>query len=203
MSSQDASAPRFELRLFAADLDSIASRLKRAMKETRQSTGRSLYLLRDGPDDINAKLRGQQLEIKDLVATERGFEQWRPRQPLAFPLDTGGVPGFASLPAGRCAGAGEFVRACRAAGYVLVHVLKQRRHFELRDVLGEHARTLVNGAALDSIAIESANLDELADLRSLLQLESAENLSYTTALKRVTGIALLPADSACRATGIG
>lgn len=170
------------------------------MTETHQSASKSLYLLRAGSDNINAKLRDNQLDIKDLIATERGFEQWRPRGPLDFPLDAVAIPGFENLRGGF---ANEFARSCRAAGYVLVHVLKERRHFELQDILGEQARIVVNGARLDSIAIESTNLGELADLRSQLMLEHAENLSYTTALKRITGIAPLPANSVYRATEIG
>lgn len=199
----DETAPRYEFRLFGPDLDTVVSRLECSMDEGSPSESTSLYLLWQGADGVNVKIRDRALDIKDRIAIEQGFEQWRPRGALGFPLDPRDIEHFPTISQGRVLDAETFMSAFRAAGHVLAHVRKRRRHFEYRAILGESGRLLVNGARLDTIAIESTELGELTAFRSSLALDSAQNLGYPTLLKRVTGLSPLPTDSPYRASGLG
>lgn len=51
---------------------------------------------------------------------------------------------------------------------------------------------LVNGAAIQSIAIESGDLQAVLEAQSALRLEDCENLSYPLAIARILGIIPLP-----------
>ena len=83
------------------------------------------------------------------------------------------------------------VSSCRAPLY-RANVFKHRVRFTLEDCPVEIDRILVNGAAIESIAIESQCAAQVLSVRSALGLEQFENISYPLAISRILGIRPLP-----------
>jgi len=192
---------RYEFRLFGPDLATISEALgeMRSEGDTRE---KNLYLLGMTPPAINLKVRDGRLESKQLVdVTDDGLEQWRPGDGMDFPLPAGwcrqrfGVEGRSPLSLAEL-----LHRTCRPHGRgIAMHVLKSRRRFSQDELLAESCRLIVNGARIDTIAIESANVGKVARWRSKLQLDDETNTSYPTALARMAGLEPLPDTSPWRA----
>lgn len=197
--------PRWEFRIFTPERGEEAERLGSALEETGQSRSNDVYLLKLLPAECNAKIRDDELQIKRLIDTADGFEQWQPDPALPFPLEPAAFEGLTGEPTAIALDAGTFVdRIRRPAGPVaVVHVLKARRHFRGDDILAEAAQLTVNGARLESLAIESTNLDTLRDLRRELGLSAADNVSYVHCFLRLIGDEQLPEDSPFRVSDIG
>lgn len=197
--------PRWEFRIFTPEPGDEAARLESELEEDGQSRSRDIYLLNLLPAECNLKIRDDELQIKRLIDTADGFEQWRPDPSLPFPLETAAFEGLTGEPTAIALDARTFIdRIRRPAGPVAVlHVLKTRRHFRREDILAETARLTVNGARLATLAIESTNLDALRQLRENLGLCATDNSNYVRAFLRLTGDEPLPAGSRFRAADIG
>jgi hypothetical protein len=197
--------PRWEFRIFVPELGDEAARLASTLDENGKSRSRDVYLLNLLPAKCNTKIRDDELQVKRLIDTAEGFERWQPDPGLPFPLEPAAFEGLTGEFTATTLDAGTFIdRIRRPAGPVaVVHVLKTRRHFRRDDILAETARLTVNGARLESLAIESTNLDALRELRRALELSAAENSSYVRAFLRLTGDEPLPAESRFRAADIG
>jgi hypothetical protein len=197
--------PRWEFRVFTPEPGEAAAQLATALEESGQSRSGDVYLLNLLPPECNVKIRDGELQIKRLTDTADGFERWQPDPALPFPLEPAAFEGLTGEPTAIELDASTFIdRIRRPAGPVAVfHVLKTRRHFRRGDVLAETAALTVNGARLESVAIESADLDSLRELRETLGLSTADNSSYVRAFFRLTGDEPLPDDSPYRAAGFG
>lgn len=82
-----------------------------------------------------------------------------------------------------------------AQGSVPLHranLFKRRFRFTIQDCPAEIDQVLVNGAAIESIAIESEHAEQVLALRSALGLEAFENVAYPLAISRIMGIRPLP-----------
>jgi len=71
-------------------------------------------------------------------------------------------------------------------------VYKRRFHFTLAACRAEYDQLLVNGAAVESVAIESVEPQAVLELQATLRLDDFENQSYPLALSRDLGITPLP-----------
>ena len=76
------------------------------------------------------------------------------------------------------------------------NVCELRFRFGLPDCRAELDRLLVNGACIESLAVESENPQAVLDVLTSLRLEDCENQSYPRALSRVLGIAHLAQEEA-------
>lgn len=197
--------PRWEFRIFTPQSGDEAARLGSALEESGQSRSKDIYLLNLLPPECNVKIRDGELQIKRLIDAEDGFERWLPDPALPFPLEPAAFEGLTGEPTAIALDAGTFIdRIRRPAGPVpIVHVLKTRRHFCSDDILAESAQLTVNGARLESLAIESTDLDALRELCETLGLSAAENLNYVRAFLRLTGDDPLPDESPYRAADFG
>jgi hypothetical protein len=72
------------------------------------------------------------------------------------------------------------------------NVWKRRFRFALPACRAELDQLLINGAALETLAIESEDPQAVREVQSLLRLEDCENQSYPLALSRIPGITPLP-----------
>jgi hypothetical protein len=90
-------------------------------------------------------------------------------------------------------------RIAGISGRAAVHVVKGRRRLQLTDVRAELVEITANGAALESIAIESEDASALHEVAGQVGLADAENVSYALALHRLLGWEPLPEGSADRA----
>lgn len=197
----DESPPRYEFRSFAQQFGRIEFELRdrASAPEIREST--EIYFVARA-SDVNVKLRGGMVDIKERIAVERGLEQWRPALKLALPM-TGhalraqllpalGVQTTVNVPESideqtLCAALRE-----TAPDVVAVDLFKRRFGFRLGAVQAEVVEVLVNGASLRSVCVEGVDADDVLSVSEALGLLAYGNISYVAALKRITGLATAP-----------
>ncbi len=79
--------PRYEFRVWADTLASVHERLGR-MAQPKTAESEETYLISKASDKCNAKIRAALMDIKVLVAEDRGLEQWKPILKAGFPLQS-------------------------------------------------------------------------------------------------------------------
>ncbi len=197
----EASRPRFEFRSFGQDFDLVHHRMARLSvpvpEEVWERRSDELYILSRANDTSNTKLRAGKMDIKRLVQSVDGLEQWAPVMKGEFPLPAAVLRGevfpafevaLPDLPAGECP-LEEFLALVRShPDLQVVRVRKQRFGYQVHGTICEYAVVLINGARVVSVATEST---EIADLRRVIAdtgMAGLENINYLQALKRVTGM---------------
>lgn len=202
---------RYEFRMFGPALAGLAETLATQLEESGVSAEADVYLLGIAGDSVNLKIRDGQIEKKTCVnLTEDGLQQWRPDSSAAFPLPPETLEEYFGVDAGEPVGFPELLDMIGRpnGGAQVMHLIKNRRHFERGVLTGEYCELMINGARVDSLAIESTNSALLAEFRELLGLSEAANTSYVQGLSQLAGLSPLPAESPWRAdagtvTGFG
>ena len=69
-----------------------------------------------------------------------------------------------------------------------VSVFKRRFAFTINGCITEIAQLLINGAAIQTVAVELENIDAILEAKALLGLTDYENVNYLLAIKRVIGM---------------
>ncbi len=178
-------AARWEFRVFGDDLGPQREALDRLGDAGDEDARADVYFLVPGRTDASLKLREDTLDLKLLREERDGLEQWEPAGEAAFPVESetlrellGPAGVRLDLPAGPVAldALLEVVRAAR--GVRLVPVAKRRRHYALRQVSAEFTRLLMDGLAVESIAVEGADPGRTAGAIAALGLASRRNTSY-------------------------
>jgi hypothetical protein len=194
--------PRFEFRAWARSFGLVEEKMRRlsACEKIREST--ELYIVSATNKESNTKIRDDLMDIKVLVKEERGLEQWAPRMKGSFPMRTATIgeqvfPAFSVAPPPLARGEytlqqllDEVVRP--HPSLVAVEVFKRRFGFTVNGCITEHAEVWINGAGLQTVAVESVDTDALLRAMQMLGLEEYENVSYLLAIKRVIGMEPLP-----------
>ncbi len=199
--------PRFEFRIFTPCMGVEEQRMRAMATCESISESHEIYLLGyDGVLDKNVKIRHGKLELKRLMNRERGLERWRPAGQWAFPvaLDTlrnslwsDNVLNQDPAPPAMLSRSGLLQRVAQpAVALQRANVCKRRFRFTLASCRAELDQLLVNGAALESIAIESEDPQAVLEVQSALRLEDCENQSYPLALSRLLGMTPLPGEHA-------
>lgn len=197
--------PRFEFRVFGHGFDTIERRIREMAPCESINESREIYLLDNEDCDHNVKIRGSRLEFKCLLERAGGLERWEPAGAWVFPVDLGTIPGRL-FPVAALAQVSPFPAALtqrellnhiapvseRSGPLYRANIFKRRFRFTLQDCPVEIDRILVNGAAIESIAIESAQADQVLAVRSALAMEQFENVAYPLAISRIMGIRPLP-----------
>jgi hypothetical protein len=184
---------RYEWRIWGPELHEQRSRLHEYGSSGGVVVSEELYLV--GPNRrVNAKIRDEVVETKQLVDVRRGFEQWRPDLSEALPArpstvarllaDLGLAPFTPGRPAqsilGRLGKDGPEERLQRsrlislvvAASGLAVPVRKRRHHFTLATrARAEAVEVTVHDRVRWGVAIESTDVEELDRLRRLLGLD--------------------------------
>lgn len=189
--------PRYEFRVWAETLAPLRSKLE-TLAQPKQMVSQETYLISSMTDRCNAKIRSALMDIKLLVAEDRGLEQWKPVLKAGFPLDSSVIAGqvFPSLqlPApsmhknayGLDELLNEVVRA--ESRITVVEVSKTRSQFSIGACQAEYASTTLNKVPRDTVAIESTDPDAVLQLIRDLGI-SQPNVSYIREIKRVLGLA--------------
>ena len=76
---------------------------------------------------------------------------------------------------------------------IAVRVFKRRFAFTVDDCIAEHAEVWINGAGLQTVAVESTDLPAILEAKRRLGLDDYENVNYLRAIKRVIGMEPVPA----------
>ena len=186
--------PRYEFRIWAEALASFHAKLGR-LAQPKETESEETYLISRTTDKCNAKIRAALMDVKVLVAEDRGLEQWKPILKVGFPLESSliAAPVFSSLelsppPLLKSAySLDEFLdTVARTEGVAIVGVRKTRYQFSVGVCAAEYARVAINGVPRDTVAIESVEPD--AVLRLLQELGIGEaNTSYIREIKKVLG----------------
>ncbi len=184
---------RYEWRIWGPELDEQRSRLEQYGSEGETEVSDDLYLV--GPNrHVNAKIRDEVVETKQLVDVRRGFQQWRPDLSESLPARPSTVARLvADLGLDRPASArhaesklngldhdepeervarSRLISLVVAASGLAVPVLKRRHHFTLGTrARAEAVEITVHGRVRWGVAIESTDVEELDRLRRRLGLD--------------------------------
>jgi hypothetical protein len=194
--------PRFEFRTFAQNFGLVETKLRRlsACEQIRESS--EIYIISAGNDQNNTKIRDGKMDIKVLVNQDRGLEQWNPRMKGQFPMKAEVLqkevfPAFGvDMP--------KFARSEYSLEQYLdeiiyphpkltpVRVDKLRFGFTVNGCITEVAHLLVNGAAIQTVAVEQEDVSAILKALEQLGLTEFENVNYLRAIKRIIGLAPLP-----------
>ncbi|WP_017258817.1 hypothetical protein [Pedobacter arcticus] len=195
------SAPRFEFRIFGQNFDHFAKRMARLSVPVpekiweRQSD--EIYILSKANDNSSVKIRDGKIDIKKLVNTLEGFEQWDPILKATFPvkaelLSNTIFPAFNvnyPQPNKDDYSYEEFIDLIKTFPDLLaVNIHKQRFAYMVNNTICEVAKVLINGAELTTMSSESTEIEDIKKTISDVGLEGIENVNYLKALKRVVGM---------------
>ena len=194
--------PRFEFRTFAKNFGLVETKIRRlsACEQIRESS--EIYIISAGNDQNNTKIRDGKMDIKVLVNQSQGLEQWNPRMKGQFPMKTDVLvkevfPAF-----------GVDMPTLTRSEYTLeqyldeviyphpkltsVRVDKLRFGFTVNGCITEIAHLLINGAAIQTVAVEQEDVNAILAALRQLGLTEYENVNYLRAIKRIIGLAPLP-----------
>ena len=204
--TMNATLPRFEFRIFGTSLGMAEQRMRAIASCEAITESREVYLLGSDPAcDRNVKIRHGILELKQLIERYQGLQRWRPAGQWEFPVAPGTVDDILKTDdiLSQAAGPGvmlsrnDLLRLVAQPAVHLHHasVHKRRFRFTLAGCSAEFDQLLVNGATIESIAIESVDPQAVLEVQATLRLDDFENQSYPLALSRILGIMPLPREN--------
>lgn len=154
------------------------------------------YILPLGLPGRNIKLRGDALEIKDLIGEQDGLQIWQPAARLPFPIPAALVERellvrlALSEPLEReHYDAGQLLAliAERRRNVAVVGIAKRRRQLEVAGSRAEVAEVEVAGQRVRSAAVEHEDAARVRRAVAELGLEAHANVDYPAMLARLTG----------------
>jgi len=193
--------PRYEFRAFARCFERSAGRLRKLSRCDSIEEITDIYLVSAGAWQYNVKIRENQLSIKKLLENRDGLELWRPWLNLDFPAaaaDLGKhVLRSLALEISELRrtemSQEEFLKDVVAPHpqITIGQVFKRRFRFLLNNCPVEAVEIVVNGATIQSMAVEGQDPGDVLEIRDMLGLQVYENLSYLMAMKRIMGHGVL------------
>jgi hypothetical protein len=181
---------RYEYRVWGEHRSARKKLVKLADEETRQYI-EDCYLIGDDPD-WNAKVRNNEMKVKQLVGEERGFERWitewfessddapRPFDDLFDELRLDRPQRGKSYNLLK-----EVAKLDPDTGARAVFVTKRRRRYRIGRIRAEVTDVEINGSddVMRTLSIEGDDLDELVALRKRLGLADEPNLAMHVAIE--------------------
>lgn len=194
--------PRFEFRAWARNFGLVETRMRALSpcEQIREST--EVYVISRANDLNNTKIRDRLIDIKVFVRRKKGLELWSPRMKGEFPMASGVLKNdvFAAFGVDMPAAVrdsytlkqflDELVRP--HPQLVAVRVFKRRFAFTINGCIAEIAVIEINGAGLQTAAVESVDIPAILKAKEMLGLDPYENVNYLRAIKRVIGMEPLP-----------
>ncbi len=184
---------RYEFRIWAKLLTPLHDRLN-ALGEARETVSQETYLISALTEKCNVKIRAGLMDIKVLIAEERGLQQWTPILKEGFPLASQ-VIAEQVFPALQVAAPAmsktaytldeflsELVR--RQAKISVVDVAKTRYQYGIGVCAAEYAKVTLNGVPRDTVAVESTDADAVLQLVEKLGIHE-KNVSYISEISRI------------------
>lgn len=195
------SKPRFEFRSFGQNFDLAHLRMSRLSvpvpEKVWERHSDEIYIISRTNDINNTKIRDGKMDIKTLVQTYQGLEQWNPLMKGEFPMNSEALrkevfPAFqVSIPQldKDVYTFDEFMHLIYThPDLAAVRVHKQRFGYMVNDTICEYAVVLINGAKIVTVSSESTEVENILRTISDLKLEGVENINYLQAIKRVIGM---------------
>jgi len=194
--------PRFEFRTFAQNFGKVvtAMRTQASVEGIRESS--EIYIMSTGNNENNTKIRDAKMDIKVFVQNREGLEQWNPRMKGVFPMTAVAIrdevfPAFGvpmpTLERDKYT-LDQYLQEVIAPhpDLAAVNVFKQRFAFTINGCIAEHARLLINGAAIETVSIESVDVPAILEAIRRVHLNGYENVNYLMAIKRIIGMEKMP-----------
>ena len=194
--------PRYEFRTFAQNFGQVETRMRHLAECEIIRESSEIYIVSATNNENNTKIRDSKMDIKELVEKKQGLEQWNPRMKGEFPMKLEKIknevfPAFnVSEP--------EFNRDVYTMKQYLdeiiiphpqlfsVRVFKRRFEFTINGCIAEIGHLLINGAAIQTVAVELEDVDAILKALEILGLKEYENINYLLAIKRVISLAPQP-----------
>ena len=177
--------PRFEYRIWGEAFPALPA-------PDGETVSREVYLLPAAGAEVNVKLRGDALEVKRLLGTRAGLQEWLPalRCPLPLPaavIEQELCPAHGAAPPRLMQASYPLERfldevASTLQGVRVVALEKQRRAFEVAGSRAERTRVKVGEVTLESVAVEAERFEAAAAATDQLGLRRAPNVDYVSAL---------------------
>jgi len=191
---------RFEFRTFDSKIGLPVKLMRQYSKVESIRESHELYIVSDNSDKHNTKIRNGLLDIKEHINSTQGLEQWMPLSKEAFPLSPDYLrntlfPAFnLRYKSGQKANLelkglinliyNDYPDLC------IAKVFKRRFGFTIDSCIVEYAEILINGAAIESVCIESTMIEEILKLKTMLCLDEYKNINYLKAIKTICGRSL-------------
>ncbi|HNV70430.1 MAG TPA: hypothetical protein PKO06_12085 [Candidatus Ozemobacteraceae bacterium] len=195
--------PRFEFRAFAQNFGMVTEKMRRLSPIDKIRESSEIYIMSAGNNENNTKIRDDLMDIKVFVKEEKGLQQWNPRMKGSFPMKAEtiekevfpafgvAVPKFGRPEYTLSQFVNEVIRPHK--DLVAAHVFKRRYGFMVNECITEYAELLINGAAIQTVAVEAVDLEAILKAKEMLGLQDYENVNYLMAIKRITGMEPAPA----------
>lgn len=197
----ETSKPRFEFRSFGQHFEAAGKRMARLSAPVPEKFWErhsdEIYIMSRTNDINNTKIRDGKMDIKTLVQTVDGLEQWNPLMKGVFPM-TAEVLTKEVFPAFKVVMPGltkdsysydEFMKMIdQHPDLQAVRVHKQRSGYVVNETICETGIVLINGAKVHTINLESTDIEEMKKTIKEVGLEGVENINYLQVIKRVIGM---------------
>ena len=194
--------PRFEFRAFAQNFGIVEEKIRKLSPVEKIRESSEIYIMSAGNNEYNTKIRDNLMDIKVFVKEEKGLEQWNPLMKGEFPMQAAKVreelfPAYGvELPELNRDEytldqfLSEVVRP--HPDLVAVNIFKRRFAFTINGCIAEIAEILINGAYIQSVNVESVDIDAILKAKDMISLNDYENVNYLLAIKRVIGMEPMP-----------
>lgn len=194
--------PRFEFRTWAKNFGKVEEKMRRLAEVEQIREGREIYIVSAANNENNTKIRDRLMDIKVFVQEKQGLEQWNPRMKGEFPMSAVVLmeqvfPAFGvdmpNLDKDEIALSEYLDEIIRPHPQLAaVEVFKRRFAFTVNNCIAEIAEIEINRAGMQTVAIESVDIDDILKAKEMLGLDEYENVNYLLAIKRVIGMEPLP-----------
>ncbi|REJ88183.1 MAG: hypothetical protein DWQ34_22915 [Planctomycetota bacterium] len=196
---------RFEFRAFAQSFGRVVDSMRGDRICSQISESAETYLLSRPMQGHNIKHRDGRIEVKRLLDRTDRLERWAPAAEASFPVAREFLESEV-LPALGAAGF-ELSRASYSSDQILeeivgasrdlwqARVFKRRFRFTAGRCLSEFDEVLVNGAAIQSVAVESAEKQDVLAMLDRLGLTDYENVNYPCVIRRIMGLEPWPREA--------
>lgn len=194
--------PRFEFRTWAKNFGKVEEKMRRLAKVEQIREGREVYIVSAANNENNTKIRDRLMDIKVFVQEKQGLEQWNPRMKGEFPMSAAvlteevfpafgvDMPNLDKDEITLSEYLDEIIRP--HPKLAAVEVFKRRFAFTVNNCIAEIAEIEINRAGMQTVAIESVDIDDILKAKEMLGLDEYENVNYLLAIKRVIGMEPLP-----------
>jgi exopolyphosphatase/guanosine-5'-triphosphate,3'-diphosphate pyrophosphatase len=187
--------PRYEFRIWGDSLGPLRDKLQAMAQPSSKSSDES-YLISAATDRSNVKVRAELMDIKVLVAEDRGLEQWKPILKAGFPL-AGAIIVEQVFPSLELKAPqltkseysfNEFLDEIIRPNpqIAIVTVSKTRHQYTIGACASEYSNILINRVARDTVAVESTDPDAVLQLVQQLGIRQS-NVSYIREIRRILG----------------
>ena len=180
----------------------VETKMRRLSKCEQIRESAEIYIVSAANNENNTKIRDRKMDIKVLVETKQGLERWNPRMKGEFPMKTEIIqnevfPAF-SVPEQKFKRE-EYTLDQYLAEIIIPHpqlaavqVFKRRFAFTINGCITEIAHLLINGAAIQTVAVELEDVAAILKAIDMLGLTQYENINYLLGIKRIIGLEPLP-----------